>query len=215
MANENVTRKRNNAQRNREQWDGEASDSEITIDDEVLEDARVGRSGQWGDPTDEPVVEVSYEELLELQDELDGDDPRRGDLVDTAHTDGSTNNVHLAMDQGLVYDPPTDPPVVPSDDYQNVEIAAGFAQSIEDSPEIADLPDRVDNNDSDAEDDIRRALRYNSETMHLDDVRVYVRDGIAYVRGTVMDDDDMALVDNMIRDLDVVDDVRIELETDY
>src|SRR5215207_8351359 len=88
-------------------------------------------SGQWGDPTDPPVVEVSFEELLELQDEMEGDDSL-GDIIDTAHTDGSTSNVQVAMDQGLVWDPPDDPPVVPSDGLQNVEIAAGFAHSIED-----------------------------------------------------------------------------------
>jgi hypothetical protein len=186
---------------------------EIELDEEYKE-ARVGRSGQWGDPTDAPVVEISFEEIMELQDELDGEDALAGDLVDTAHTDGSTDNVHLAMDQGLVYTPPMDPPVVPSDDLQNVEIAAGFASSIEDEPEIANLPERVDDNDTDAEDDINRALRYNAETMHLDDVRVYVRDGVAYVRGSVMDDDDVAAVDELIRDLDIVDDIHIELDVE-
>jgi hypothetical protein len=171
----------------------------------------VGRSGQWGDPTDPPVVEISYEEIMELQDELEGDDSL-GDMIDTAHSDGSSDNVQVAMDQGLVYTPPTDPPVVPSDDLQGAEMAAGFASSIEDDPEVANLPERVDDNDSDAEDDIRRALRYNSETTHLDDVRVYVRDGIAYVRGTVLDEDDIAIVDEFIRDMDVVDDVQTDLE---
>jgi osmotically-inducible protein OsmY len=105
-----------------------------------------------------------------------------------------------------------DPPVVPSDDLQGVEVAAGFASSIEDEPEIANLPERVDDNDSDAEEDIRRALRYNSETTHLEDVRVYVLDGIAYLRGTVLDEDDIAVVDEFVRDLDVVDEIRNELE---
>ena len=196
--------------RRRDELDDDFNDE---ILDESVREERVGRSGQWGDPTEPPVVEVSFEELVELQDEYE-EDTTRGDLIDTAHTDGSTENVQFAIDQGLVYTPPTDPPVVPSDDYQNVEIAAGFGASIEDEPEIANLPERVDDNDSDAEDDIRRALRHNSETMHLDDVRVYVRDGIAYVRGSVLDDDDAAAVDELIRDLDVVDDVRLELETE-
>ena len=197
--------------RRRDELDDDFNDDGIL--DESVREERVGRSGQWGDPTEPPVVEVSFEELVELQDEYE-EDTTRGDLIDTAHTDGSTENVQFAIDQGLVYTPPTDPPVVPSDDYQNVEIAAGFGASIEDEPEIANLPERVDDNDSDAEDDIRRALRHNSETMHLDDVRVYVRDGIAYVRGSVLDDDDAAAVDELIRDLDVVDDVRLELETE-
>jgi hypothetical protein len=188
---------------------------EINITDEELQDSRVGRSGQWGDPTEPPVVEVSFEEILELQDELDENDTLMGDLRVTADTDGSTDNPELAWDQGLVYTPPFDPPVVPSDDLQNVEMAAGFATSIEEEPEIANLPPRVDDNDSDAEDDIRRALRYSAGTTSLDDVRVYVRNGIAYLRGTVLDDDDVALVEEVIRDLDIVDDIRNELETAY
>jgi hypothetical protein len=170
-------------------------------------------SGQWGDPTDPPVVEVSFEELLELQDEMEGDDTL-GDIIDTAHTDGSTDNVQVAMDQGLVWDPPTDPPVVPSDDLQGVEIAAGFGSSIEDDNwEIANLPERVDDNDADLEEDLRTNLRHNSETSHLEDVRIYVRNGIVYLRGTVDYEDDISIVDEFVRDNEAVRDVDNELET--
>jgi hypothetical protein len=171
-------------------------------------------SGQWGDPTDPPVVEVSFEELLELQDELEAEgDDTLGDIIDTAHTDGSTSNVQMAMDQGLVWEPPLDPPVVPSDDLQGVEIAAGFGTSIEDDNwEIENLPARVDDNDADLEEELRIALRHNSETTHLDDVRIYVRNGIVYLRGTVQDEDDITIVDEFVRDNDAVIDVRNELE---
>jgi osmotically-inducible protein OsmY len=123
----------------------------------------------------------------------------------------------MAMDQGLVYSPPMDPPVIPSDDLQGVEMAAGFASSIEDDEiDVDDLPESVDEIDSDVETDIRKALRFNSETTHLDDVRVYVRNGIAYLRGTVIDEDNISLVEEFVRDLDAVDDIRNELETaDY
>lgn len=194
-----------------EEVDSQDLYSEEIDDDNDVRDSRVGRSGQWGDPTEAPVVEVSFEEILELQDELDEED-LLGDLIDTADTDGSTNNVQLAMDQGLVYNPPYDPPVVPSDDLQGVEIAAGFALSIEDDFEEQDLPKSRGEEDSDIEQDLRKALRYNSETMHLDDVRVYVRNSIAYLRGTVVDEDDITLVDEFVRDLDVVDDVQNALE---
>lgn len=188
--------------------------------DNTWDEGRTGklagdRESQWGDPTDPPVVEVSFEEILELQDEMDVEqDTMGGDLIDTAHTDGSTDNVQWAMDQGLVWDPPTDPPVVPSDDLQGAEIAAGFASSIEDDGdlEVENLPDRVDDNDSDLEDDLRRALRYNSETSHLENVRVYVRNGIVYLRGTVSDDEDISIVDEFVRDVDNVRGVRNELE---
>jgi hypothetical protein len=174
---------------------------------------RESSGSQWGDPTDPPVVEVSYEEMLELQDDLHSEETSWGDLIDTQDTDGSTDNVYLAMDQGLVYTPPDDPPVVPSDDLQNVEIAAGFASSIEESGlDVEDLPERVDGNDSDLETNIRDALRYNSETSHLDDVRVYVRNGIVYLKGTVVTEDDISIVDEMVRDIDEVSEVQNDLE---
>jgi len=189
------------------------SNEEIN-DDEELRESRVGRSGQWGDLTEAPVVEVSFEELLELQEELDEEAGLDDDLFNTANTDGSTENVHLAMDQGLVYTPPMDPPVVPSDDLQGIELAAGFGSSIEDSFEVRKLPGAAGGEDSDIESELRRALRFNSETMHLEDVRVYVREGIAYIRGTVDDEEDIAVVEDFIRDLDVVDDIQNELEAD-
>jgi hypothetical protein len=169
-------------------------------------------SGQWGDPTDPPVVEVSFEELLELQDEMEGDDSL-GDIIDTARTDGSTSNVQVAMDQGLVWEPPMDPPVIPSDDLQGAEIAAGFGSSIEDDNwEIEDLPERVNDNDADLEEELRIDLRHNSETTHLENVRIYVRNGIVFLRGTVLDEDDITIVDEFVRDNDAVRDVRNELE---
>lgn len=174
-------------------------------------DVQDSNSGQWGDPTDEPVIEVSFEELMELQDEIEGDDSL-GDMINTADTDGSTQNVQMAMDQGLVYTPPTDPPVVPSDDLQGAEIAAGFASSIEDEVEVEQLPVSVDNNDSDAEEDIRQALQYNSETSHIDNIVVNVLDGVAYLRGTVLDDEDSSLVEDFVTDLDIVDEVYNEIE---
>ncbi len=132
--------------------------------------------------------------------------------IDTAHTDGSTTDPHQAQEQGLVYDPPSDPPVLPSDDLQGAEIATGFASSMEASdPGVVDLPDRVDNQDLDLEEDIRMALRFNSETSHLTDVEVMVRNGMAYLSGTVVSEDDIAIVQYLVRDLEGVRDVHNDL----
>jgi hypothetical protein len=198
--------------RNRDK-EAEQSVAQEAIDDGMDASTRAGTSGQWGDPTDPPVVEISFEEIMELQEELEGDDTL-GDIIDTAHTDGSTENVQVAMDQGLVYTPPLDPPVIPSDDLQGVEIAAGFASSIEDDMRADELTARIGDDDFDLETEIRRALRYNAETTHLDDVRIYVRDGVAYLRGTVFDDDELSLVEEFVRDLDLVDEVHNELEVE-
>jgi hypothetical protein len=161
-----------------------------------------------------PLEEVSLEELEEqeymsrLAADSDG-------IIDTAHTDGSTTNPQEAQEQGLVYSPPDDPPVIPSDDLQGIEIAAGFASSMEESDLNAEeFPENVDNQDLDLEDDIATALRFNSETSHLIGIRVAVREGIVFLAGTVESDDDIAVVDYLIRDIDGVLDVRNNLESE-
>ena len=69
-----------------------------------------------------------------------------------------------------------------------------------------------DDDDAQIEEELRRALQVNSETSQLEDVRIYVRDGVAFLRGTVFDDDELSIVEEFIRDMDVVDDIRNELE---
>lgn len=159
----------------------------------------------------EPVEEVSLEELHErtnkYQREFDAED-----IIDTQHSDGSTTNPVEAEEQGLVYNPPSDPPVVPSDDLQGAEVGIGFASSMEASnPDVERLPDRVDNNDLDLEDDISTALRLNSETTNLEHIRVRVQNGVALLQGTTRSESDISLVDEIVRDLEGVVDVDNQL----
>lgn len=81
----------------------------------------------------------------------------------------------------------------------------------ESNPDVEVLPPGVDNNDLDLEDDVATVLRLNSETSHLEDVDVRVRDGVVYLRGTVFSLDDVAIVDYLVRDMDGIIDVVNEL----
>ncbi|MCB0063858.1 MAG: BON domain-containing protein [Caldilineaceae bacterium] len=151
-----------------------------------------------------PSVEVSYEALEET---IDGDPEEEAlqNIIDTKHTDGSTTDPFVASEQGMVYTPPSDPPVLPSDDLQGAEVATGFAQSMEESnPDVEDLPARVDNQDLDLEEDVRVSLHNNSETGNLENVRVRVRNGVVLLAGTVFSEDDIGIVEEQIRDLDGV-----------
>lgn len=160
---------------------------------------------------DEPILMVSLEAMDEATEKLRKELDMQG--IDTAHTDGSTTDPHQAQAQGLVYNPPSDPPVLPSDDLQGAQIAAGFASSIEGSnPDQLDLPERVDNQDLDLEEDVRKSLRNNSETGHLTDVKVAVRNGVVFLAGTVFSQDDIGIVQYFVRDLDGVRDVRNNLQ---
>lgn len=160
---------------------------------------------------DAPTEEISLDELEELLGSAH--DLALEDVFDTQHGDGHTYNPYIAQDQGLVYTPPHDPPVLPSDDGQGARMATGFAQSMEESnPDIVDLPAHVDNNDLDLEDDIFEALQNNSETSHLAEIDIRVHNGIAYLSGVVETDDDIARVAEVVAYLDGVLDVVTDLE---
>jgi hypothetical protein len=172
-------------------------------DDELLDEANPA------------IIEISLEDYeAELQRqardaELDEEGP-----VDTQHGDGSAYDPFMAEVQGLVYIPPDDPPVIPSDRPEQIEIAAGFGKAIEeeDDPREEVLPDHVINNDSDLEEKIRAALRKNSETTTLTEIDVTVEDGIVYLSGQVETLDDVDLVVTVVRDLEGVVDVEEDLE---
>lgn len=162
--------------------------------------------------TDPTQAEVSYEELEENIDRARRSQ-HTGEVVDTRHTDGSTENPVLAQEQGLVYLPPSDPPVLPSDDRQNVEIAAGFATSMEETePGVVELPAHVAGNDLDLEQTIRETLHNNSETANLDGIHLSVRNGIVFLAGRVETLDEITIVDEMLRHMRGVRDVRNHLD---
>ena len=178
--------------------------------EEQFDSRTAGDHDSW--PFDEePLIEVSYEALEEQQ--IEARHTRELEQwIDTAHTDGSTDDPLLAQRQGLVYIPPSDPPVLPSSDGQNVAIAAGFASSMEETdPSVIRLPDHVDGNDLDLEQDIRIMLHNNSETANITEVQLAVRDGIVFLAGSVESEDDIAILDEMIRDMEDVVDVRSRL----
>ena len=150
-----------------------------------------------GHPPDDLLVSLDAEE-----NEAEAD---QGDLnlYDTQHSDGHTYNVSLALDQGLTYTPPSDPPVLPSPDSpEGIEIAAGFALSMEDSdPDVEILPDSVDNNNLDLEEDVYEWIRMNSETQNLTDIEVRVADGVIALYGTVPSDEDLDLLLEVMEDM--------------
>jgi hypothetical protein len=115
----------------------------------------------------------------------------------------------------LTYTPPDDPATLPSDDLQGVEVATGFAPMMEETdPDVEDLPPEVDDNDLDLLDDIYIALHNNSETGHLTNIKVQVNQGVVNLLGTVSSEDDIAVVYDIVADLDgvveVLDNLQVE-----
>jgi hypothetical protein len=170
------------------------------------------RSDQEPRGRDDELPLVTEERLAGIEAEDVDLDKELGteEFIDTQHGDGHTYNPQQAADQGLTYTPPSDPPTVPSEERaEGVEIAAGFAPSMEDTdPDAEALPPHVDAGDLEIEEDAQLALRYNSETAHLTGVQVRVREGIAGLFGTVESEDDLARVYSVVGDLEGV--VRVE-----
>lgn len=164
----------------------------------------------------EPIIEVSLEEMYDEEINDPDRDLAIEELIDTQHTSGSTYDPYEAEEQGLVYTPPDDPPIIPSARSGGIEMGIGFAQSMEETdPDEEILPKRVDNNDLDLEDNIVTALRYNSETTNVSSkLHVRVRNGIVRLYGTVNDLQDVDLVETVIRDMDGVVDVINKLEVE-
>jgi hypothetical protein len=149
--------------------------------------------------TEEPLISIE-EEDVDVEEEL-----AQEEIFDTQKGEGHTYNPQQAADQGLTYTPPSDPATVPSDDLQGAEVGAGFAPSMEDSdPDRQRLPDRIDDQDLDLQEDVYQALRYNSETAHLSDTRVLVNEGVVSLFGTVPSEDDLGRIYSVVSELNGV-----------
>jgi hypothetical protein len=157
--------------------------------------------------------EISLEELderLAAEDreaEFDEDGP-----VDTQHGDGTAYYPLKAQQQGLVYIPPDDPPIMPSDDPQGIEIAGGFAKESQlEDPRGEYVPEQVAGGDWDLQARIESVLRKSSMTNQMTDVRIQVEDGIVYLSGQVETLDDIDVVCSVVQNIEGVNDVEEEL----
>ena len=195
--------------------DKQNDDPEDVAGSEEGGDRAIDPGDTWA-ANDTPVVEVSFEALEEdllaeqRESELDEDGP-----VDTQHSDGSASTPMEAQDyRGLVYTPPDEPPILPSDSPEGIEIVAGFGKDLEedDDPREQILPPTVADNDLDLQEKILYVLRHSSETNRMPpDVQVEVEDGIVYLTGQVETLDDVDLVSTLVQDIEGVVDVEEDL----
>jgi hypothetical protein len=136
-------------------------------------------------------------------------------LADRDFRSGETDDPYVAAEEGLTWVPPVDPPVVPSDDPQGVEIAAGtgvsaLADPYDDDHRQGDLSDELDLTSQ-----IREALRADAATSSFaDQLEIVTRNSTAIVRGPVdsLDDgDSIAEVVGRVKGIDeVVDQTTVE-----
>ena len=163
-----------------EEQDGAFDASEVEtrpegVTDEQLYEGDSGLIGNIG-----PIGDAERLELLE-DDELRSDE---------------TSDPLLASEEGLAFVPPVDPPVLPADNPEGLEIAAGFASSRTDESFDSDHLTEVLPAEDEMTARVRDALRSDATTAAFADaLEIETDGGRVILRGVVEDleDDDNAV----------------------
>lgn len=140
-------------------------------------------------------------------------------LIEQEMRAGETGDAMEAIEEGMTYVPPIDPPVTTDyDDPESVQVAAGFGTSARDVSDVSgersldqEDVDRFHDRGDDMTAFVRDALRSDSSTTHLAErLQIATIDGTVIVRGMVDDLDDTDNIVAVISDLAGVETVRDE-----
>lgn len=127
--------------------------------------------------------------------------------------EGETDDPLVAAEEGLAYVPPIDPPVVPSDDEEGLEVAAGFGTDAFEEPFDQDHHGALLSDDDEMATRIREALRADASTSrYADQIAIGTRGGLVALRGVVDDIEDTDAVAAVVESVSGVVEVRDELE---
>ncbi len=179
----------------------------------VFEDEAVGDLGEMTDT-------AIYEGELEAR-EPGSDQPDRSRveslefLESTELRSGETDNPDEAAEEGLTYVPPSDPPVVGTQDDGDPRIAAGFGSTADDEPFDADHHGDALPAEDEVTSRVREALLANASTSsYADALTLDSEGGVVLVSGTVSDLDDETNVLEVVSSVDGVADIenRIRVE---
>lgn len=169
----------------------------------------------------EPLQAISmtdvYEGETDSNQELDERGVERLDLlVEQELRAGETDDVMEAVQEGMTYVPPIDPPITTDpNSLESVTVAAGFSGNVdeygeEDSLDVNDQ-DRFYERGDDMTALVRRSLRADSSTTHLADrLQIVTVNGTVIVRGVVDDLDDTDNLVAVISDIPGVESVKDE-----
>jgi hypothetical protein len=135
-------------------------------------------------------------------------------LVERELRDGETDNPFEAVEEGLTYVPPSDPPTIPADVQGGVIVASGMASSALEGPYNADQHQSFYPADDELSARVREALRADSSTSdYADRVRISTRGAVVVLRGVVDDLDDsdnLSAVAAFVEGVDeVIDELRV------
>lgn len=127
---------------------------------------------------------------------------------------GETDNPDVAAGEGMTYLPPTDPPVVPSDDEEGLAVGAGFGTTALDEPYDEDHHSGGLDVEQEIHQRIHEALRADATTSFLADLIVVgARGGRVVLRGVVDDlvdaENAVAVVERVEGVVEVIDELDV------
>lgn len=125
--------------------------------------------------------------------------------------EGETDDAMVAVEEGLTYVPPIDPPIqIDQDDPESIQVAAGFGLTA-DEPEMDGSFESARLTEDDMVARVRRALVNDSSTSHLADrLQIVTVHGTVTLRGLVDDLDDTDNIVAVVSDIPGVEAVRDE-----
>lgn len=186
---------------------------EQPVDDQsaVLDADQIDTLGEFT-PTalDEGELEAGVSDDLPDEEDVDTLDM----LTELELRDGETSDVTEAVEEGMTYVPPIDPPVVPSDTYDGAEVASGFGESALAEPYDEDHASDFMYSDDEMVGLVRDAIRADSATSQFAKrLHISARDKVVTLRGEV---DDLTDSDNLLDVAgrvegveDVIDELRV------
>ncbi len=182
-----------------EQLAGTHADATAYIDDEDIEQLQ-----------DITMTDV-YQGETDVNQERSEASESLGMLESLELREGETDDVMVAVEEGLTYVPPIDPPIqIDQDDPESIQVAAGFGLTA-DEPEIEGSFDSARTTEDDMVARVRRALLNDSTTSHLADrLQIVTVHGTVTLRGMVDDLDDTDNIVAVVSDIPGVEAVRDE-----
>lgn len=144
------------------------------------------------------------------QERVEGEAERFDLLVERELRAGETDDVMEAVEEGLTYVPPVDPPITfDHDDPESIEVATGTDISARDPSFAESGLDTAHMGEDDMRALVRRSLRDDSATSHLADrLDIVVINSTVILRGEVDDIDDTDNIVAVVSDIPGVDEIR-------
>ena len=135
-------------------------------------------------------------------------------LTELELRDGETDDPMEAVEEGMTYVPPIDPPTVPSASLEDAEVASGLGGSSLDDPYDADHHGDFLPGDDEMSARVREALRADSSTtQYAGRLAIETRGGVVTVRGQVDDlvdsDNILAVAEYVAGVEEVIDELRV------